>query len=132
MSIRNDGLLTPFRVIDKELAWFLIEFICFFFLGGGGYFPGICLMKFPNAFNMYIKHDYLTPFNKKVITYINSKFNFFLHQCFFFVIKFLLIISDLVQFSFQIIGCSIAQRFLFEKSQINPTGRPPLISSLVG
>ena len=24
MSIRNDGLLTPFCVINKELAWFLI------------------------------------------------------------------------------------------------------------
>ena len=27
MSIRNDGLLAPFRVINKELAWFLIKFI---------------------------------------------------------------------------------------------------------
>ena len=57
MSIRNDGLLTPFRVIDKELAWFLIYLIF------GGLFPGICLMKFPNAFNMYIKH-----INKEVIS----------------------------------------------------------------
>ena len=39
MSIRNDGLLTPFRIIDKELAWFLIELIWLFFcLGGGGIF----------------------------------------------------------------------------------------------
>ena len=62
MSIRNDGLLTPFRVIDKELAWFLFELIWFFFLGGGGYLPGIFLMKFPNAFDMYIK-----TINKEVI-----------------------------------------------------------------
>ena len=56
MSIRNDGLLTPFRVIDKELAWFLIEFIWYL----GGYFPGICLMKFPNAFNMYINKEVIS------------------------------------------------------------------------
>ena len=50
---------------------------------------------------MYIKHDHLTPFNKEVI---NSKFNFFFINVLFCNKILIDRSSDLVHFSFQIIG----------------------------